>query len=168
MKRSRLYPLTGNAVLFALLFALPVSAIKPNIIFILTDDFGYGDCSINNPNSKIKTPHIDALAKGGMRFFQGHSADGVCTPSRYGLLTGRYSWRGRLKENVLQGYDPTLIEHGRMTIASMLKSQGYATGSVGKWHLGMDWTLKKPAAGYTMANENYAKPVHVIVVWTAI
>src|SRR6266498_2664113 len=109
---------------------------RPNIVIILADDMGWGDPGCYNPQSKSPTPNIDRLATQGMRFTDAHSPSSVCTPTRYGLLTGRYAWRTRLKRGVLQGYDPMLIEPGRLTIASMLKGQGYKTGAVGKWHLG--------------------------------
>lgn len=112
---------------------------RPNVIVILADDLGFGDVSCLNPNSAWKTPSIDRLAREGRTFTDAHSASGVCTPSRYALLTGRYSWRGKLKSNVLYGYDPALIEPGRLTVAGFLRRQGYATGMVGKWHLGLDW-----------------------------
>lgn len=118
-------------------------AQRPNIVYILADDLGYGDLACYNASSKIKTPHIDELAKRGMRFTDMHSPSSVCTPTRYGILTGRYCWRGRLPSGVLRGYGRTLIEENRLTVASMLKENGYFTGVVGKWHLGVDWKLKK-------------------------
>jgi len=116
---------------------------SPNIIYILTDDLGYGDVSANNPDSKITTTHIDQLAAGGMRFTDAHSPSSVCTPTRYGILTGRYCWRSRLPRGVLRGYGRALIEKDRTTVASLLQQQGYTTGVVGKWHLGLDWVIKK-------------------------
>ena len=113
--------------------------VRPNVIVILADDLGVGDVSCLNPRSAWKTPGIDRIAREGRRFTDAHSASGVCTPSRYTLLTGRYSWRGRLKSGVLHGYDPALLEPGRLTLAGFLRDQGYATGMVGKWHLGLDW-----------------------------
>ncbi len=113
---------------------------SPNIIIILADDLGYGDVSCYNADSKIKTPNVDRLAARGMRFTDAHTPSAVCTPTRYGLLTGRYSWRTRLKYRVLDGLDPPLIDQGQMTIASLLKEHGYATCCIGKWHLGMQWT----------------------------
>ncbi|NOX98468.1 MAG: arylsulfatase, partial [Verrucomicrobia bacterium] len=115
----------------------------PNIVYILADDFGYGDASCYNPDSKIETPYIDRLAREGMRFTDAHTPSSVCSPTRYGILTGRYCWRTRLKERVLDGFDPPLIEAGQVTVPSLLKQQGYATAAVGKWHLGMNWTDKK-------------------------
>jgi len=109
----------------------------PNIVFILTDDLGYGDIACQNPESKIPTPNLDRLAGQGVRFTDAHSPSAVCTPTRYGVLTGRYSWRSRLKSGVLEGYSPNLIEPGRPTVASVLKSRGYYTGGIGKWHLGL-------------------------------
>jgi arylsulfatase A-like enzyme len=114
----------------------------PNIIYILADDLGYGDVSIYNSDSKIQTPNIDKLANEGMRFTDAHSPSSVCTPTRYGILTGRYCWRSELPRGVLRGYGESLLEKDRITIASLLKDQDYTTGVVGKWHLGLDWELK--------------------------
>ena len=111
----------------------------PNIIYILADDMGYGDMGCNNPDSKIPTPHLDMLAGEGMRFTDAHAPSSVCTPSRYALLTGRYCWRTPLKNSVLWPYDPPLIEPGRLTVAEMLRGQGYRTACIGKWHLGWEW-----------------------------
>ena len=112
-------------------------ADKPNIVLVLCDDLGYGDVRAFYPEAKMATPRMDALANEGMRFTDAHSPSSVCTPTRYGLLTGRYCWRTRLKQGVLGGYSPALLEPGRETIASMLKKQGYRTGGFGKWHLGL-------------------------------
>lgn len=118
----------------------------PNILVILADDMGYGDVRNLNPTSKIPTPHLDRLAAEGMRFLDAHSPSGVCTPTRYGLLTGRYCWRSSLKRGVLGGYSPPLLGPQRATIASMLKRQGYQTGAVGKWHLGMQLPVLREGA----------------------
>lgn len=112
---------------------------KPNIIYILADDLGYGDVSAYNPESKIKTPNIDALANNGIKFTDAHTNSSVCTPTRYGILTGRYAWRTHLKKGVLGGHSNLLIDVKRETVASYLKDKGYSTGCIGKWHLGMDW-----------------------------
>jgi arylsulfatase A-like enzyme len=117
-------------------------ARQPNIVVILADDLGYGDVKCLNPDGKIATPNLDRLAASGMAFTDAHSASAVCTPTRYGLLTGRYCWRTKLQSGVLGGLSPRLIEPNRATVASLLRSAGYATGCVGKWHLGMDWALK--------------------------
>ncbi|MDW7691206.1 arylsulfatase [Flammeovirgaceae bacterium SG7u.111] len=111
-------------------------------MIIYTDDQGYGDVSALNPNAKFKTPNIDRLVNEGVTFTDGHSSDAVCTPSRYTLLTGRYSWRTSLKESVLRADGPCLIEKDRMTIASLLKENGYNTAMVGKWHLQMEFEGK--------------------------
>ena len=113
---------------------------RPNIVLILADDFGWGDASCNNPDSPLKTPAIDRIAKEGIRFTNAHTPSSVCTPTRYGLLTGRYPWRSYLKKEVLPYYAPALITADRTTIASYLKSRGYRTAGFGKWHLGLDWT----------------------------
>lgn len=112
---------------------------KPNIIYILADDMGYGDMGCNNPDSKIPTSHLDSLAEQGMRFTDAHAASSLCTPSRYNVLTGRYCWRTRLKRGILWEWDSPLIEPNRLTVASLLKQQGYVTHCMGKWHLGWDW-----------------------------
>lgn len=112
---------------------------RPNIVVIYTDDQGYGDASCLNSEAKFETPNLDRLAREGMTFTDAHSSDTVCTPSRYGLLTGRYSWRTELKRGVFGAEKECLIKPGRLTIASMLKQSGYRTAMVGKWHLGMDF-----------------------------
>ncbi len=109
----------------------------PNIVLVLADDLGLGDLGAYNRESRIPTPAMDKLAAEGMRFDDVHSPSSVCTPTRYALLTGRYAWRGTLKRGVLQGYGPSLLEPGRPTIASVLKSRGYRTAAIGKWHLGL-------------------------------
>jgi len=125
------------------LFATAASAAQsPNFIFILADDLGYGDVKCLNPEGKIATPNLDRIAREGVIFTDAHTPSSVCTPTRYGALTGRYNWRTKLQNGVLGGLSPRLIEQGRMTVASMLKGQGYHTAAVGKWHLGMDWVLK--------------------------
>lgn len=116
---------------------------RPNIVFILADDLGYGDLSCYGAE-KVQTPQIDSLARRGVLFTDAHAPAAVCTPSRYAALTGRYCWRTHLKYDCVFGHDPLLIEEGRMTVASMLKSAGYATACIGKWHLGFgrnypDW-----------------------------
>ncbi|MEI6892645.1 MAG: arylsulfatase [Pontiella sp.] len=112
---------------------------KPNIIYILTDDMGYGDVHCLNPErGKIKTPHMDRLAAEGMIFTDAHTSSSVCTPTRYGILTGRYNWRSKLQKGVLDGYGRPLIPTDRLTVASFLKGNGYHTAMIGKWHLGLE------------------------------
>lgn len=115
----------------------------PNIVIIYTDDQGYGDMSALNPEAKFRTPNMDKIANEGAIFTDGHSSDAVCTPSRYSLLTGRYSWRTSLKKGVLGADGACLIEKDRITIASLLKENGYSTAMVGKWHLQMDFVGTK-------------------------
>lgn len=114
----------------------------PNIIFILADDMGYGDLACQNPESKIPTPNLDRLAAEGMRFTDAHSPSAVCSPTRYGILTGRYCWRSRLKSGVLRPWDKPLIEPDRLTVAQLLKDVGYHTACIGKWHLGWEWPTR--------------------------
>lgn len=132
-------------ILFAFLLFTSCSTVelekakKPNIIYILADDLGYGDISCLNENSKIATPHIDQLAEQGIRFTDAHSNSSVCTPTRYGILTGRYAWRSSLKSGVLWSYDKPLINKERSTVATLLKKHDYHTACIGKWHLGLNW-----------------------------
>ena len=150
-----------QAMLFALLiFTLgccafaraqdPVS--NPNIVLIYTDDQGFGDCGVLNPDAKFKTPNLDRLANEGLSFTNAHCAASVCTPSRYGLLTGRYPWRTHLKRGVYGAEHKCLIEDGRTTIASLLKQKNYHTAMVGKWHLGMDFP------GNSWKNRDWSEP----------
>ncbi|MDF7808062.1 arylsulfatase [Pontiellaceae bacterium B12219] len=132
-------PWKGVVAIGVLLTAGLVQAEKPNVIVIYTDDQGYGDVSALNPEAKFKTPNMDRLAAEGIAFTRGHSSDSVCTPSRYGLLTGRYSWRTELKSGVYHAEHPCMIVDGRMTLANLFKENGYHTAMVGKWHLGMDF-----------------------------
>ena len=112
---------------------------RPHVFVILADDMGWGDVGVYNPGSRIPTPNMDALAGQGMRFTDAQSPSAVCSPTRYGLLTGRYCWRTWLKRGVVGGYTPPLIEPGRPTLASLLAAEGYRTTMVGKWHLGLGW-----------------------------
>lgn len=131
--------------LAALLLALPSELQsaeefkpKPNIVFVLFDDMGYGQPQCYRDGTEFKTPHLDRLARDGLRFTDAHSAASVCTPTRYGVLTGRYPLRiGQY--GVLTTYSPPIIPKTRLTVASMLKQHGYDTACIGKWHLGMDW-----------------------------
>jgi arylsulfatase A len=124
------------------LAASSFGAEMPNIVVILADDLGYGDVQRFNPYGWIPTPHIDKLADAGCILTDAHSPSAVCSPTRYGLITGRYAWRSKLKSGVLGGLSPRLIEPDRLTVAQLLKDNGYHTACVGKWHLGMDWQLK--------------------------
>jgi arylsulfatase A-like enzyme len=123
---------------------------RPNIVFILADDMGYGSVAANNPKNKIPTPSLDRLVDEGMNFTDAHTDTSVCTPTRYGLMTGRYSWRSGLKSGVTWGFFPSLIEPDRTTVADVLRMGGYTTGMIGKWHLGLDFTNKQ---GQTIAEE---------------
>ena len=135
----------GGAVLLALPLALRAAAApspKPNVVVILADDLGYGDVRSYNPQrGKIPTPHLDRLAAQGMRFTDGHSSSGVCSPSRYTLLTGRYHWRTRLQSGIVGVFGEPLIAPDRLTLGSLAKQHGYRTGVIGKWHLGWDWPI---------------------------
>lgn len=130
--------------------ALEAAADIPNIVFVLCDDLGYGDVHCLNPErGKIPTPNVDRLAKEGMIFTDAHSGSSVCSPTRYGLMTGRYSWRTRLQSGVVSGFEPCLIAPDRPTVASFLKAQGYDTGIIGKWHL--DFQYQNPETGKTLS-----------------
>lgn len=117
--------------------ASALAAAPPSIVYILADDLGYGDVHALNPErGKIATPHLDRLASQGMTFTDAHSGSSVCTPTRYGVLTGRYAWRTRLQSSVLGNYVEPLIAADRLTVPGLLKQQGYHTACIGKWHLG--------------------------------
>lgn len=125
----------------------------PNIIYILADDLGIGDLSIYNEHSKIKTPNLDQLGREGMVFTDAHTSSSVCTPTRYGILTGRYNWRTPLKQFVTWGESPMLIKDSRFTVADLLKASGYQTANIGKWHLGLNWSVKQGVNGF----DHYSK-----------
>ena len=128
------------SVLALLLAASAIQAAeKPNMIFILADDMGYGD--VAHAGGKIATPNCDRLAAEGMRFTDAHTTSSVCTPTRYGILTGRYNWRSRLKKSVLWPPSKPLISKDRVSLPKFLQQQGYHTAAVGKWHLGLEWTM---------------------------
>lgn len=117
-------------------------AHRPNIVVLYADDLGYGDVQCYNPErGKIPTPHIDQLAAEGIRFTDAHSSSGVCSPSRYTILTGRYHWRSRLQNGIVGLWGPPLIKPERMTIGSLTKQHGYLTACIGKWHLGWNWPI---------------------------
>ena len=111
---------------------------KPNVIYVLADDMGYGDISAFNENAGFITPCFDEMCSEGVAFHDAHSSSAVCTPSRYSILTGRYNWRSRLKSDVQSGYSPALIEKNWMTVGDVFRQNGYKTMAVGKWHLGLD------------------------------
>ncbi|NIY15162.1 MAG: sulfatase-like hydrolase/transferase, partial [Nitrospinaceae bacterium] len=139
---------------------------NPNIIVIFADDMGVGDVSGLNPEGKIPTPHIDRMIDNGLALLNGHTTSSVCTPSRYGLLTGRYNWRSRRKAGVAGGFTGSEIAKGRSTLATMLKKAGYHTAMIGKWHLGLDWVMlpeteADPDSGGSkkkIPNVDYTKP----------
>ena len=133
---------------FVVLWCSAVFAVEgkpPNIVVILADDFGVGDIHALYPSNNIATPNLDRLVQQGMRFTDAHSASAVCSPTRYGLLTGRYAWRTRLQEWVLACYEPPLIDAKRLTLPAYLKQHGYHTACIGKWHLGWEWPGVQPS-----------------------
>ena len=154
------------ALATATLLALPATAAEkppqPNILYILADDLGYGDVHVNNPESKIPTPNLDRLAAEGMRFTDAHAPDAVCTPTRYGLLTGRYCFRSRMKSGVLSPWGRSLIEEGRLTTPALLRQHGYTTACIGKWHLGWNWPTRDgepPSSRDGLGNIDFTKPI---------
>ena len=151
MKTAPLFP----AVLF-LLQAIQAEGPPPNVLLILADDLGYGDVQCLNPErGRIPTPHLDRLAAGGRIFTDAHSGSSVCTPTRYGLLTGRYAWRTRLQSGVLDGgNDEPLIAEDRLTLGSFFQSHGYHTACLGKWHLGFQ---SEAAPGGKKAGKGFGK-----------
>jgi arylsulfatase A-like enzyme len=137
-----LHYIASSVGLLLSLSAAPTT--KPNILVIYADDLGYGDVQCYQPErGKILTPYIDQLAAQGMRFTDGHSSSGVCSPSRYTLLTGRYHWRTRLQQGIVDVFGEPLIAADRLTIGSLAQQQGYRTACIGKWHLGWDWAASE-------------------------
>lgn len=131
----------------------PLTAATPNILIIYADDLGYGDVQCYNPDrGLIPTPNIDRLAREGMRFTDAHSSSGVCSPSRYTLLTGRYHWRTSLQSGIVGLWGKPLITPDRLTMAGLAKKSGYNTACIGKWHLGWDWPIPKDALQAMRAN----------------
>ena len=136
---------------------------RPNIVILYADDMGYGDLAVQNPESKIATPHLDRLAREGTRFTDAHSSSGICSPSRYALLTGRYHWRKF--HAIVNSFEPSVFD-SELTLPAMLKQQGYRTACIGKWHLGWNWdAIKKPGAkpdptaGYAPDAFDWTKPI---------
>lgn len=165
-----------RASLAAAAFAMPRFAWSgnadsqfPNIVIIYADDMGYGDLAIQNPESKIPTPHLDQLARDGMWFMDAHSSSGICTPSRYALLTGRYHWRKF--HGIVNAFGGSVFDAERLTLPEILKTKGYRTACIGKWHLGWNWdAIKRPEAkqkklgkrnvGYAPDAFDWSKPIH--------
>ena len=116
-----------------------VRGSRPNVVLILADDLGWGDILSNNPDSAMTTPRIDGIAASGANFTDAHSPSSMCSPTRYGLLTGRYAWRTWLSAGVLGGSSRPMIGPDRPTLGTLLQGQGYRTAAIGKWHLGMDF-----------------------------
>jgi arylsulfatase A len=128
--------------------------MKPNIICFLVDDMGYGDASCLNPNGRIQTPNMDRLARDGMIFTDAHSSSAICSPSRYGILTGRYNWRSTLQQGIVWKYGKPLLAADRLTLPGFLKRHGYRTACIGKWHLGWDWPFTAEAADFQPGEEH--------------
>ena len=136
-KGSSMKPILSLCLILLAALATPsADAALPNIVFILADDLGAGDLGCYNKDSKVPTPNMDKIAAAGIRFNDAHSPSSVCTPTRYGVLTGRYCWRSRLKSGVLWGDGTLLISPARLTVGKLLQQAGYATAHFGKWHLG--------------------------------
>lgn len=123
--------------------AAPDPATLPNVVILYADDMGYGDLGVNNPRSKIPTPHLDRLAAEGLRFTDAHSSSGICSPSRYALLTGRHHWRDF--HGIVNSFGKPVFKADQLTLPEMLRRRGYATACIGKWHLGWDWdAIRRP------------------------
>jgi arylsulfatase A-like enzyme len=136
------HPLLKCLLAFVTCSSSFAAAQRPNFLIILADDLGYGDMQANNPQrGKIPTPHMDSLAAQGMRFTDGHTSSGCCSPTRYTLLTGRYHWRSRLQQGIVQVWGPPLVAPDRLTIGRLAQQHGYRTACIGKWHLGRDWPI---------------------------
>lgn len=149
LKRSRTIATAAMIGLAASLCAACAAEDHPNVILVMADDLGIGDVSPTNPDCKIKTPHLQAMADGGMTFLDAHTPSSVCTPTRYGLMTGRYNWRSRLAKGVLNGRSEHLIPADRPTVGHLMRKAGYHTAMIGKWHLGWDWNKQDGKIDFT-------------------
>ncbi len=153
-----------GALLLAMLLLLPGRELaahntaakieQPNVIVVMADDLGIGDISPTNPNCQIKTPHLQQMAAEGLTFLDAHTPSSVCTPTRYGLLTGRYNWRSRLARGVLSGTSEHLIPAERPTLGHLMRAGGYHTAMIGKWHLGWDWAKSDKEIDFTQPVKN--------------
>ena len=137
---------------------------KPNVILILGDDMGIDAVSAFNSRLGLKTPAIDRLAREGMSFMDAHSTSGVCSPTRYSVLTGRYNWRSRLKRGIVGRWERPLITDARLTLPEMFRGEGYATACIGKWHLGWHWPGKGGGGTQRLAWE----PLTRTYFWVAV
>ena len=145
MNRSLFTTLALLLMPLSLLQSADAPSARPNIVILYADDMGYGDLGVQNPESRIPTPNLDGLAAHGTRFTDAHSSSGVCTPSRYALLHGRYHWRKF--HGIVNAFDQPILDADRTTLPEMLKTKGYKTACIGKWHLGWDWNaIKRPGA----------------------
>ncbi len=154
MKKNVKLITLGTCALGSLASCADSQPSKPNIIVILADDMGYGDVSALNPDAGFKTPVLDSLAHNGVIFTDAHTPSSVSTPTRYGLLTGRYNWRSTLKSDVVSGYSKPIIAEDRQTLASMLNRGGYNTACIGKWHLGWEWNFTQEPTNINELSEN--------------
>ncbi|QDU77715.1 Arylsulfatase [Bremerella volcania] len=152
MNCQKLSVVAISAFLISITLGIAVGQDKaklPNVIVVMADDLGIGDVSATNPDCKIKTPNIEQMATEGLTFLDAHTPSSVCTPTRYGLLTGRYNWRSRLARGVLSGTSEHLIPADRPTLGHLMQAAGYHTAMIGKWHLGWDWHKENGKIDFT-------------------
>jgi arylsulfatase A len=146
------------SLFFSIALTISASAEKqPNVLILYADDMGFGDLAIQNSDSKIPTPNLDQLAREGIRFTDGHSSSGICTPSRFALLTGRHHWRDF--HGIVNAFGGSVFKPERLTMPEMFKDKGYATAAIGKWHLGWDWDAIRTKKGASFDAFDWTKTI---------
>ena len=165
ISRKLLISYAIGCIMFCFSSCISKQQKQPNIVIIYADDMGYGDLNCQNPDSKIPTPYLDQLGAEGMRFTDAHSSSGICSPSRFALLTGQYHWRRT--HGIVGSFGPAMFKDEDITLPQVLKDNGYSTACIGKWHLGWNWnfTNEKPSGKRTYWNRSHACYLNEDIDW---